>query len=273
MKTVSVPQQHDPDALVCCLGEGSKIKTIGLGGIGAIVVHYLSLFLHSLGIPIRLVLVDGDEYQPRNIQRVAFSTLGNKAEVKAEEINRLLRPSAVSVMAIPDYVGENNIYKLIRDGDHVFLCVDNHPTRKLVADHCARLENVALFNGGNDGVDPPGERGTYGDVQIAIRRDGKDVTLPIARFHPEIHNPAGLVPTKENCLQQALSTPQILFANLGVASAMLSAFFAYTCGRLTYQEVKLDILDARMLPQFPLPPDGCPEPLPAPHGECGPSES
>jgi hypothetical protein len=35
---------------------------------------------------------------------------------------------------------------------------------------------------------------------------------------------------------------------------MLNAFFAYTCGALTYQEVKLDILEARMLPQFPISP-------------------
>ena len=264
MKTSSSPTKPDDDTLVCRLGEGSKIKVIGLGGIGAIVVNYLSLFLHSLAITIRLVLVDGDEYQPQNIQRVAFSSLGNKAEVKTQEIARLLDPSQVSVIAISDYVGANNIDKLVRDGDHVFLCVDNHPTRKLVSDHCARLENVALFSGGNDGVDPPGERGTYGDVQIAIRTDGKDVTMPIGRFHPEIHNPKGLVPTKENCLQQALSTPQILFTNLGVASAMLGAFFTYTCGQLTYQEVKLDILDARMLPQFPLPQGRCPEPLPPP---------
>jgi hypothetical protein len=41
-----------------------------------------------------------------------------------------------------------------------------------------------------------------------------------------------------------------------VASALLNAFFAWLCGRLSYQEVKLDILDARMLPQFPLPARG-----------------
>ena len=33
---------------------------------------------------------------------------------------------------------------------------------------------------------------------------------------------------------------------------MLNAFFAHTCGELAYQEVKFDILDARMLPQFPV---------------------
>jgi hypothetical protein len=37
-----------------------------------------------------------------------------------------------------------------------------------------------------------------------------------------------------------------------VASALLNAFLAHTCGRLDYQEVKLDVLEARMLPQLAL---------------------
>ena len=40
--------------------------------------------------------------------------------------------------------------------------------------------------------------------------------------------------------------------------------FAYACGRLAYQEVKLDVLEARMLPQLPLRPEEIPQPLPAP---------
>ena len=52
----------------------------------------------------------------------------------------------------------------------------------------------------------------------------------------------------------AVSTPQILFTNLTVASALLNAFFAHGCGRLAYQEVKFDVLEARMLPQLPLAP-------------------
>jgi hypothetical protein len=33
---------------------------------------------------------------------------------------------------------------------------------------------------------------------------------------------------------------------------MLNAYFAWACGRLAYQEVKLDVLEARMLPQLEL---------------------
>jgi hypothetical protein len=238
--------------LVCGLPEGSRVKVIGLGGIGCAVLQYLAVFLKGLDRPLRLVLIDGDRFEPANTRRMVFQTVGNKAEVKAAETAVWLGDCEVAVAAVPRYLTVENVGELILPGDHVFLCVDNHPTRKLVSDHCATLPDVALFSGGNEGVDPPRERGTYGNVQVYLRRDGRDVTAPLTRFHPEIANPKGKLPTEASCVELALSTPQILFTNLAVASALLNAFFAHTCGRLDYQEVKLDVLEARMLPQLAL---------------------
>lgn len=251
--------------LACALPDDSRIKVIGLGGIGCILVQYLTVFLKSLARPVRLVLIDGDTFEAHNTERMVFQDLGNKAEVKAAEMAALLGPSEVSVVAVPSYLTIENVGQLIRPGDYVFVCVDNHPTRKLVSDHCGTLPDVTLFSGGNEGVDPPRERGTYGNVQVHVRQGGRDLTVPITRFHPEIANPKGKPPTSTDpdCGLLAVSMPQILFANLAVASALLNAFFAYTCGRLTYQEVKFDILDARMLPQFPLKPEQVPRPLSA----------
>jgi hypothetical protein len=238
--------------LVCGLAEGSRVKVIGLGGIGCAVLQYLAVFLKGLDRPLRLVLIDGDQFEPANNRRMVFQTVGNKAEVKAAETAAWLGDCEVAVAAVPRYLTVENVGELILPGDHVFLCVDNHPTRKLVSDHCATLPDVALFSGGNEGVDPPRERGTYGNVQVYLRRDGRDVTAPLTRFHPEIAQPKGKLPTEASCAELALSTPQILFTNLAVASALLNAFFAHTCGRLEYQEVKLDVLEARMLPQLAL---------------------
>ena len=78
------------------------------------------------------------------------------------------------------------------------------------------------------------------------------VTVPITKYHPEIVKSKDKMPHEPSCGEIVLSTPQILFTNFAVASAMLNAFFAKICNQLEYQEVKLDILDARMLPQFPL---------------------
>ena len=204
-------------------------------------------------LAIRFVLIDGDKFEPANLDRQIFGSLGSKADVKAAEIAQLIGPSDVALAAVPEYVTPENVDRLIRPGDFLFLCVDNHPTRKLISDHCQKLTEVVLLSGGNDAVAPPRQRGTYGNVQIAIRRDGRNVTVPITRYHPEIAKSKGKLPHEMSCTEIVPSTPQILFTNLAVASAMLNAFYAVVCDRLTYQEVKLDILDARMLPQFPIP--------------------
>jgi molybdopterin/thiamine biosynthesis adenylyltransferase len=241
--------------LHCQLPEGSRIKLIGLGGIGCIVLPYLAIFLKSLDRAVRLVLIDGDKFEPGNASRMAFTEAGNKAEIKAAETLAMLGPSGVAVLAVPQYVTQENMPQLIRPGDYVLLCVDNHPTRRLVSDHCRTLSDVVLISGGNDAVSPPDQRGTYGNVQVYVRQAGKDCTASLTRFHPEIAKAEGSMPGEADCAQQALSAPQILFTNLAVASAMLNALFAYTCGRLAYQEVQFDILDARSVPQMPLKPE------------------
>lgn len=242
------------DELFCSLPDDARIVVIGLGGAGSIALPYLAIFLRSLDRPFRLVLIDGDAFEASNVTRMHFTQLGNKAELRTEEVLEILKGSDVSVVSIPEYITEENVSERIRDGDYVFTFLDNHPSRKVVSDHCELLSNVTLISAGNDGVDPEnGERGTYGNVQIALRQGGVNVTAPITKFHPEIANPVGEMPGGPDCGQLAVSTPQILFANLQSATAALCTFFAYTCGRLSYQEAAFDILEGRMTPQLPLP--------------------
>ena len=238
--------------LVCRLPDSARIKLIGLGGIGCIVLQFLAMFLRSLKCAVRLVIIDGDYFEPQNTERMVFNSGGNKAEVKAEETLKMLGSCDLSIVPIDEHVNHKNVERLIQDGDYVILCVDNHVTRRLVSEHCQKLSDVVLISGGNDGIDPPEEQGTYGNVQMAVRQNGKDATVPITRYHPEIANAVGEIPGDGGCGQIVESVPQILFTNLGVASAILNALFAYTCGCLKYQEVQLDILEARSMPQFPL---------------------
>src|SRR5262249_44148246 len=58
--TSSLSPPTHTDQLVCRLAEDSRLKIIGLGGIGCIVLQFLAVFLKSLGQPVRLVLIDGD---------------------------------------------------------------------------------------------------------------------------------------------------------------------------------------------------------------------
>jgi hypothetical protein len=77
--------------------------------------------------------------------------------------------------------------------------------------------------------------------------------MPLTQLHPEIRHAEGPLPGGPDCGQLAQSSPQILMANVAVASHLLNAFFAWSCGRLEYQEVQFDILEGRAVACFPLP--------------------
>lgn len=246
-------------APLTALGEDfGSIKLIGLGGVGGIVARYLLMYLAAAGRPARVVLIDGDTFEARNAERMAFSSFGNKAAVVREDLLDLVQDSAVTLSAVEAFVEPANVDRLLHDGDLVFLAVDNHATRKLVGDHCERLSNVCLISGGNDGVgdDASGtsRRGSYGNVQVYWREGDRDASPSLGAYHPEIAAPSDQLPTELSCSEALFATPQILFANLATASAMLNAFLLHACGNLPYQEVCFDIAEGVMRPlQLPVP--------------------
>lgn len=235
------------------------VKLIGLGGTGGIVARYLVMYLAALDLPVRVVFVDGDEFEPQNAERMFFSRFGNKASVVQEDLAPMLGDAPITLAAVEQFVTPENIAGLLHDGDLVMLAVDNHATRKLVAQHCAHdLSDVCLISAGNDGVgeDSLGRvvSGTYGNVQVHRRRGGRDQTPSLFAYHPEIESPADRLPSDLSCSEAIHSVPQIVFANLAAASAMLNAFYLHVCRELEYAEVCFDIRDALMRPlELPVP--------------------
>ena len=232
------------------------VKLIGLGGVGTTVARNGAVFLASLGQEVRLVLVDGDHFEYSNASRMLFASYGNKAVVIRTELLPRFAESSLSLLAVEEFATPDNVGRLVRSGDVCLLCVDNHATRKLLNDHCSQLADICLISGGNDGVgkDSSGavRRGTYGNVQIYVRRKGKNLTPSLTEHHPEIANPADKLPGDQSCTELVTSTPQILFANLAVASAMLNTLFLYLSGALHYAELSFDIADGLMRPVMPL---------------------
>lgn len=237
--------------------DGTTIKLIGLGGVGSIVARYSALFLASSGTECRLVLIDGDAFDPSNAARMLFGQCGNKAAVLCAELMPKFVDTGLSVLAVPEYVTRENLPRLVVDDDIVILAVDNHATRKLVSDHCATLSDVCMISGGNDGVGLDGagtfRRGTYGNVQVYVRADGRDTTPPLTHRHPEIERPRDRHPNDMNCIDMMLSMPQILFTNLATASAMLNTLWLHLCSALHYHELAFDIADGLMRPVVPIP--------------------
>lgn len=229
------------------------IKLIGLGGVGGIVARYLLLFLGASGAAMRVVFIDGDAFETRNAERMAFSRPGNKAGVVADDLAPLVADSNLLLSTVEEYVTPDNLVRLIHERDTVLLAVDNHATRQLVGEYCGlELDDVCLISGGNDGVggDSTGRalRGTYGNVQVHRRRGGVDETPALATLHPEIAQPKDRLPSDPSCTEAMLSVPQILFTNLATASAMLNAFLLEVSGELSYGELCFDIAEGVMRP-------------------------
>jgi len=240
-------------ALVPRLDALGDVKLIGLGGVGGVLARYGGLYLSSLDAETRLVLVDGDAFEPSNASRMLFAGAGNKAELVQQDLLRDLGESSLSVEAIPAYVTPDNIENLIQDEDIVLMAVDNHATRKLVSDFCeSRRENICLISGGNDGIgeDSTGRvlRGTAGNCQVYIRRDGVDLTPSLTAYHNEIRNPADKLPDASCVELVQQGVPQILLANLMVAVSMLDSLWLYLCDALHYEELTFDIAAGLMRP-------------------------
>ena len=200
--------------------------------------------------------------RPKNAERMAFSRCGNKAAVLCDDLIDLTADSSLTLVGVEEYVSQENLDRLVVAGDVVLLAVDNHATRKLVGRHCLeRLSDVCLISGGNDGVGEDGMgrvlQGTYGNVQVHRRRGGVDESPPLEAYHPEIADPRDDHPAELSCTEALVHVPQILFANLATASALLSAFYLQVCRRLDYPEVCFDVAEARMRPlPLPWPPVG-----------------
>lgn len=214
------------------MAERQRVIVIGCGGIGKALLPNLCRFLNfDQDHQWRVVLVDGDEYTASNAARQAFSTLGNKAEVSRDELapqfpNLVIEAVAAYVAGPSDQVSQQHegltvqVAELIKDGDVVFLCVDNHKTRLTVSQRCQTLNNVKLFSGGNGLTD--------GNVQVYVRRNGRDLFQPLEVVHPEIQDAAtAKAPHEMSCEELASAgTPQILIANVFAATIMLAAFYA-----------------------------------------------
>jgi len=210
-----------------------NIVIIGLGGIGSILCERIARYLtYSAEAGVKLLLVDGDEYEPKNFDRQDFTRMGNKAEVKAADLK--MQFSRLNVSSYPAFVNDSNLAQVITEGSIVFLCVDNHKTRMIVSNYTNKLTDVTLISGGNDLID--------GNVQIYIRKDGTDITPDLCSYHPEIANPDDKLPEEMSCEELAESEPQLYFTNLGVATIMCWAFYnAVVKGEYERSEVYFDI--------------------------------
>jgi len=213
-----------------------NITIVGLGGIGSILSNVISKFVSNKmqndEININLNLIDGDEYEIKNKDRQEFSRYGNKAESKMNELKE--KYFNINFKDYNLFIDEENISKIIKNEDVVFLAVDNHKTRKIVSDYATnKLEDVIIISGGNELED--------GNVQLYVKKGGKEITPSLTDYHPEIKNPVDKHPNEMSCEELQNSEPQLYFTNLGVATYMAFTFYNVLNDNYNFSEVYFDM--------------------------------
>lgn len=210
-----------------------NIVVVGAGGIGTHLLGPLCRYLDNTEDKPHILVLDGDQYELKNADRQSFSRIGNKAEVSVEQLRNMF-PN-LNIEAKPTFLTDENVDVYIGEGDIVLACVDNHATRLLLSSHCATLSDVMLISGGNDY--------SIGSVHVYIREKGRDKTPPLTYLHPEIAHPRDKRPDEMSCEELASAgVPQLIFANLSAAAAMLSTFWVVKTGKpLLFTEMFFDL--------------------------------
>ena len=119
----------------CRLLSEKRVLIVGCGGLGGNLISILS----RIGIG-HLRIVDGDVFEPTNLNRQLFSSvtaLGhNKARIAAQRAS-FINPD-VEVDVVEEFFTEENADALLRDCDIVMDALDNIPGRRLLSAACRK---------------------------------------------------------------------------------------------------------------------------------------
>lgn len=123
-----------------------RIGIVGLGSVGSIVAEALA----RMGVG-RFALIDFDEVQPHNLDRLLGATQSDIGKLKVTLAERQIRQSAtaarVDVRSVPYSIAEEEGYRTALDCDALFSCVDR-PRARNILNHFAYSHLIPVVDGG-----------------------------------------------------------------------------------------------------------------------------
>jgi molybdopterin-synthase adenylyltransferase len=138
-RTVWGPDAHQS---LCRL----RIGIVGLGSVGSLVAEALA----RSGLQ-RFVLIDFDEVETHNLDRLAGATIDDvgrlKVDVAKAHLERCHTASHIDVRSVPYSVVEAPGYRAALDCDVLFSCVDR-PRARQILNHFAYAHLIPVIDGG-----------------------------------------------------------------------------------------------------------------------------
>ena len=243
-----------------------NIYVIGCGGIGGYLINMLPMCICSLSLDLmqkvashkvqdilkntdsmdmplcadRIVLVDGDTFDPRNAIRQGHGA-GNKLVQRMRELDsNMLRRTLLRTLDIRGYnayVNPDNMRDIIPEmpepnennteahqyfagklynNNVIFLCVDNAKTRYEISMYAETLPDVIVINGGNEK--------TVGHVTVYERRNNEAYDPNLPEIYSDIRGDVDKRPDEQACELVAPKHDQIAVTNSIVANVMMAMF-------------------------------------------------
>ncbi len=128
--------------------KNSKVAVIGLGGLGGSVCEMLA----RVGIG-SLILIDGDSFEPSNLNRQILSKEAlmdfPKARAAKKRVNAI--NSQVNVSCFSEYLDKSNMYEYIKNVDLAVDCLDSIESRFFLQD-AAKKASIPVVAGAIAGM-------------------------------------------------------------------------------------------------------------------------
>ena len=148
-----------------------KIVLIGLGGVGLYALENLA----RAGIK-RFVLIDGDVFEPSNLNRQLYATIDTLGQKKAEAAKaRIARiDPAIEAESVPEFLSKDNIDDIVpKDADFIIDAIDDIPAK-------AEIILFALRNG-IPVISSMGTARRTDPSKMTVTTLGKTTACPLAR--------------------------------------------------------------------------------------------
>ncbi len=195
------------------------IVVIGCGGTGSHYIKELGRLLYGKGGTrnhLRLVLVDGDVVEEKNLVRQAFlkQDIGqNKAQVMAEILDQAY---GVKADYYDRYIDSAlDLKKMVREEAVVVLvgCGDNHQCRQSMHKFYMESQDCIYMDSANEF--------SVGEVVVGSRIGGMEMYPDRCRFFPEVLEAEEPRRSEESCEALNVSQPQHMLTNQAAAWILL----------------------------------------------------
>ncbi len=188
----------------------NSIIVVGCGGTGSHYIKELGRLIYGMNKKnsVRLILVDGDYVEEKNLVRQAFlpQDIGrNKAQVMSEILRQAY---GINSEFYDEYIDTpSDLSQLVEDDDIVLLvgCVDNHQCRQSMhrfyqaRQHCIYMDSANEYSAG--------------EVVIGSKIGGIEMYADRCGYFPEVLEVNEPKRSEESCEDLNVSAPQHMLTN------------------------------------------------------------